>query len=65
MSFSLLQLSLVLYPSMYFANKTENSKYFTFVSSFVFLDAILNPIEVVKNNLYAHTKQPKGMLIAM
>ena len=52
----LLQLSLVLYPSIYLANKSESSKYGTFVTTYMLLDFILNPLDVMKNNLYAHTR---------
>ena len=50
------QFAFVLYPSVYFANKNgSESKYLTFLSSYIFLDAFFYPVDTLKNILYADT----------
>jgi hypothetical protein len=54
--FNVAQLSLVLYPSVYFANKNgSTSKYINFISSYTILDALFYPLDTLKNILYADT----------
>jgi hypothetical protein len=48
------QLSLVLYPSVYIANKSS-SKYTTFLATYSVLDALLYPVDTIKNILYSET----------
>lgn len=48
------QLSLILYPSVYIANKSNN-KYLTFLSTYTVLDTLLYPLDTIKNILYAET----------
>jgi hypothetical protein len=48
------QFSLVLYPSVYVANKSSN-KYAAFLSTYTVLDALLYPIDTIKNILYSET----------
>jgi len=48
------QLSLVLYPSVYIANKS-NSKYTTFMATYTVLDSLLYPVDTIKNILYSET----------
>lgn len=50
------QLGLVLYPSVYFANKNgSDSKYLSFLSTYTLLDALFYPVDTLKNILYADT----------
>lgn len=51
---STLQLSLVLFPSVYIANKSEN-KLISLLTSYTMLDTIMYPIDSLKNILYAET----------
>jgi hypothetical protein len=48
------QLSLVLYPSVYIANKSNN-KYTTFLATYTVFDALLYPVDTIKNILYSET----------
>ena len=48
------QLSLVLYPSVYIANKSSN-KYVAFISAYTVFDALLYPVDTIKNILYSET----------
>lgn len=48
------QMSLVLYPSVYIANKSNN-KYVTFLSTYTALDLLLYPLDTIKSILYAET----------
>jgi hypothetical protein len=48
------QFAFVLYPSVYFANKSD-SKFIAFLSSYTFLDALFYPLDSLKNILYADT----------
>lgn len=55
--FNFAQFGLVLYPSVYFANKNgSDSKLLTFLASYTLLDAIFYPIDSLKNILYADTQ---------
>ena len=50
------QFGLVLYPSVYFANKNgSDSKFLTFLSTYTFLDALFYPLDSLKSILYADT----------
>lgn len=50
------QLGLVLYPSVYFANKTgEETKFLTFFGTYTALDTLFYPLDTLKNILYADT----------
>jgi hypothetical protein len=54
--FNFAQLSLVLYPSVYFANKSGNdNKFFSFLATYTALDALFYPVDSLKNILYADT----------
>ena len=54
--FNFAQLSLVLYPAVYFANKNGNdSKFFTLLTSYTLFDALFYPVDTLKNILYADT----------
>lgn len=54
--FNLAQLGFVLYPSVIFANKSDNeNKFTTFLSTYTFFDAIFYPVDTLKNILYADT----------
>ena len=54
--FNLAQVSFVLYPSVYFANKNgSDSQLLSFVSTYTLLDALFYPIDSLKNILYADT----------
>lgn len=48
------QLSLVLYPSVYVANKSSN-KYTAFLTTYTLFDALLYPIDTIKSILYSET----------
>lgn len=48
------QFSLVLYPAVYAANKSSN-KYATFLTTYTIFDAILYPVDTIKNILYSET----------
>jgi len=55
-TFNLTQLGLVLYPSVYFANKNGNeNKFLTFLSTYTLLDALFYPVDTLKSILYADT----------
>ncbi len=49
---SIAQYSLILFPSVYMANKSEN-KFATFLASYTVLDALLYPVDSLKNILYS------------
>jgi len=54
--FNFAQFGLVLYPSVYLTNKSgDENKYFTFLSTYTFLDALFYPLDTLKNILYADT----------
>jgi hypothetical protein len=53
--FNAAQLGLVLYPSVFFANRNTENKFFTFATTFTALDALFYPIDSLKNILYADT----------
>jgi hypothetical protein len=54
--FNVAQLSLVLYPSVYFANKNgTDNKFLTFLSTYTLFDALFYPVDSLKNILYADT----------
>ena len=44
------QLSLIMFPSVYAANKSD-SKYTTFLATYSVLDALLYPVDTIKNIL--------------
>jgi hypothetical protein len=48
------QFSLVLFPSVYIANKADN-KALTFLSTYQVLDWLLYPVDTIKNILYSET----------
>ena len=61
--FNFAQLSLVLYPAVYFANKNNSeSKFLTFLSTYTFFDALFYPVDSLKNILYADTLAKYSML---
>jgi len=50
------QLGLVLYPSVYLANKNgSDNKLLTFLTTYTALDALFYPVDTLKNILYADT----------
>lgn len=50
------QFGLVLYPSVYLANKNgDENKYFSFLATYTFLDTLFYPLDTLKNILYADT----------
>ena len=50
------QLSLVLYPAVLSANKkTNKNQFLTFLGTYTAFDAILYPLDTLKNILYADT----------
>ena len=54
--FNFAQLSLVLYPAVYFANKNgSESKFLTLLTSYTLFDALFYPVDTLKNILYADT----------
>lgn len=54
--FNFAQLSLVLYPSVYFANKNgSDSKFLSLLATYTVLDALFYPVDSLKNILYADT----------
>lgn len=59
LSMSLAQASLVLWPSVLFTNKTNGTPYH-FVGIYLALDALLYPLDTLKNVMYANTAQPKS-----
>lgn len=60
LSFNFLQTSLVLWPSVVLTNKTKGG-IVEFLTSFLVFDAILYPLDTIKNVLYANTVVPKGV----
>ena len=54
--FNFAQLSLVLYPAVYFANKNgSDNKFLTLLTSYTLFDALFYPVDTLKNILYADT----------
>lgn len=54
--FNFAQLSLVLYPAVYFANKSgSDNKFLSLLTTYTFLDALFYPVDTLKNILYADT----------
>jgi hypothetical protein len=53
--FNAAQLGLVLYPSVFFANRSTENKLFTFATTYTALDALFYPVDSLKNILYADT----------
>ena len=54
--FNVAQLGLVLYPSVYLANKNgSENKFWTFLTTYSILDALFYPVDSLKNILYADT----------
>jgi len=52
--FNLAQFGLVLYPSVYFANKNgSQDKFVSFAATYSFLDALFYPLDTLKTVLYA------------
>lgn len=49
------QFSFILFPSVYMANKSSQNKYVTFLSAYTALDALLYPVDTIKNILYSET----------
>lgn len=61
--FNFAQLSLVLYPAVYFTNKSNSeSKFLTFLSTYTLFDALFYPVDSLKNILYADTLAKYSML---
>jgi hypothetical protein len=52
LSMNFLQTSLVIWPAVVLTNKTQGG-FFNFLLTFTVLDAILHPIDTVKNKMYA------------
>jgi hypothetical protein len=59
LSINLLQTSLVLWPSVALTNKTKGG-IVDFLSTFLILDALLYPLDTLKNIMYANTAVPRG-----
>lgn len=59
LSLSLAQASLVLWPSVLLTNKTNGTPYH-FVGTYLALDALLYPLDTIKNIMYANTAVPKS-----
>lgn len=54
--FNVAQLGLVLYPSVYLANKNgSDNKFISFLTTYTALDALFYPVDTLKNILYADT----------
>ena len=50
------QLSLVLFPSVYFANKADSEyRFLTFLGTYTALDALFYPLDTFKSILYSDT----------
>lgn len=67
--FNFAQLSLVLYPAVYFANKSgSDNKFLSLLTTYTFLDALFYPVDTLKNILYADTlgkySTPHGIQIS-
>lgn len=60
LSLNFLQASLVLWPSVLFTNKTNGGSY-SFMASYLLLDALLYPVDTLKNIMYANTDVPKSI----
>lgn len=60
LTLSLAQTSLVLWPSLLLTNKTNGGP-FQFVGTYLALDALLYPLDTIKNIMYAHTAQPRNI----
>jgi hypothetical protein len=56
-SMNLLQTSVVLWPAVAITNRTQGGL-FDFMLTFMVLDAVLHPIDTVKNKMYASTQYP-------
>ena len=53
-TFNFAQFGLILYPSVYFANKSDSeAKFLTFLSTYTALDVLFYPLDTLKNFLYA------------
>ena len=59
LTLSLAQTSLVLWPSLLLTNKT-NGGGAQFVGTYLALDALLYPLDTIKNIMYAHTAVPRS-----
>jgi hypothetical protein len=57
LSMNFLQTSLILWPAVAITNKTQGGL-FDFVLTFTLLDAILHPLDTIKNRMYASTQYP-------
>lgn len=57
LSMSLIQTSLVLWPTVLLTNKT-NGGLQEFVTTYALLDLLLHPIDTIKTRLYGHTTTP-------
>jgi hypothetical protein len=54
--FNVTQLGAVLYPAVYFANKSgSDNKFLTFLTTYTVLDTLFYPVDTLKNILYADT----------
>jgi hypothetical protein len=54
--FNFAQLSLILYPAVYLANKNgSENKFLTLLSTYTVFDALFYPVDSLKNILYADT----------
>lgn len=59
LTLSLAQTSLVLWPSLLLTNKT-NGGGAQFVGTYLALDALLYPLDTIKNIMYANTAVPRS-----
>lgn len=64
LSVSLLQSSLVLWPAIALTNRSETG-YMGFLGTYMALDALLYPLDALKNRMYAETAQPKSLRYAL
>lgn len=63
---SFLHLSTTLFPAMYFTNKsTSESKLLTFVTTYMILDALMYPLDTLKNMMWAETYTPANLREAL
>lgn len=64
LSMSLLQASLVLWPSVYLTNKKRGGAT-QFIGSYLLFDALLYPLDTIKNIMYANTVNPLNIRQAL
>ncbi len=57
LSMNFLQASLVLWPAALITNRGNNG-FFEFMATFSILDALLHPLDTIKNRMYGNTIVP-------